>query len=317
MVKTIEDQKKRLHLNIGADPEWAIARKNPVNGEYELDDARAFLIDNGILDTVDEDEEEDDAGLTSQIGHDGHTSVGEFRPTPSWANGTENLKDNISTLIKQLPKYDLVQYMTGPHYKDEPLGGHLHISGDDLFNIEFSSYKNCQYHVNYEAGAMWASCLTATLDSYLIPLLYCVYRRLDTVKRYSIGYGHPGSWRKQGKNYIEYRTPPSWLSTPYLVGIIEILSRRITTLWRTEPDFYHKFTPDGAPGLSYSDYLCNITNITRGISQTNFVKKLVLNNLSLLDNYPTICTSLKKFIEAPPFLRGRMSVIDLDAWGRQ
>jgi len=124
------------------------------------------------------------------FGCDGHSSTAELRPAAH--NDTREVLNNIASLLmwfkETFPEYSLI---AGAHVDGEPIGGHIHIGG--------TLYPE----------------LNDRLDKVFYALNILVEPEEQTKKRSSVGsYGQRKEFRRKPWG-IEFRTPLSWLLSPY------------------------------------------------------------------------------------------------------
>lgn len=143
---------------------------------------------------------------SSSLGCDGHSETAELRPSPQ--ETAKKVVSQIFTLFEEAETYDNMQKvgMLAGHFKfNKTIGGHIHISG---FKMDMAQ-------------------LGAILDSLFIPLSDIIDNLDERLKRLKGGYGK--GYRQQKQNWIEYRTPGSWLLSPDIaflnLGLAECIGK--------------------------------------------------------------------------------------------
>jgi hypothetical protein len=152
-----------------------------------------------------------------KVGHDaiwlkGHRNkypLAEFRPTPS-----ENPRSVYNNLIKCMKiaikklNYSKIEWLAGgypiPGY---PIGGHIHFS-----KIKLDSF------------------MIRALDNYLTLPLLLLESEKSMERRPK--YGYIGDYREQFHGGFEYRTPPSWITSPVIAKGVLAIAKVISTSYR-------------------------------------------------------------------------------------
>ena len=140
-------------------------------------------------------------GTGSEFGTDGNSSISEIRP--SYGHTPEELVNNIKAVLadgyKKYPAIRAFQWKAGGMAGDCALGGHIHLGHGKLTQGNFQAKVG---------GA---------LDKTLSVLTLMVEDPEEALnRRVGSGYGQIGganSYRAQSHG-VEYRTPPSWLTSP-------------------------------------------------------------------------------------------------------
>jgi|GEM_PF-3244896 len=177
------------------------------------------------------------------IGSDHGGRVGELRPkhgTP--AEVAANLRGLLSYIQQQYPNTKVVcgggaGSPNNPSY--EAIGGHIHFGGLRL-NATYESSTRWRNRNRYRQGRRHLS--PNTDDNKLVVALdFFIGRRLKKVS---------GGSRPRGSCYgklsdietktwgFEYRTPPSWVTDPYLAEAVLAVAYRIAEMWNTKPQAF-------------------------------------------------------------------------------
>lgn len=191
---------KMLDFTMGADPEFLC------------------IGEGGNVVFADDHFNESNGDYDEELSADGGGVAFEIRPKPS----VEPLKiiNNIrNVLLKQClmdNKFMNYKWMADSYYKDYSCGGHIH----------FGTKKRIDP-------------LTASgiLDNYtgLVSILLETKQEGFGRRQYG-GYGGPSDYRKQLHGF-EYRTPSSWISSPYLASSILCLSKVVMFDMLNNPNF--------------------------------------------------------------------------------
>jgi hypothetical protein len=157
------------HITLGSDPEFSIA-----NSEGECVPADRLL-----------------SGGNAALGVDGRSDTGELRPNPGDVHQhLMNIRKLVGEFAERFPTHIM---LAGSRHFRQPLGGHIHFSGNPVRNPEK---------------------LVRALDVHLgLPLLMLENKISARERRQNHDYGHLGQWREQSELHggFEYRTPSSWL----------------------------------------------------------------------------------------------------------
>ncbi len=148
-----------------------------------------------------------DASYNSCFGADGNGVLFEARPEPS-KNPLEvvyNIQDIFFRQIITNQKFNNFKWIAGSYYCGYPLGGHIHFGLKGKIGMgESSSY----------------------LDNYLGSISILLEKKNDGLYRRSSGYGRISDCRNQPYGF-EYRTPSSWLVSPYISAAFLCLAKTI------------------------------------------------------------------------------------------
>lgn len=129
-------------------------------------------------------------------------SLAELRPGPAEkpVQLVYNIHKTMKMASKLIPDPDLEWLAGGMPIEGYPLGGHIHLSG------------------------VWLnSTLLRVLDNYLtLPLM--LLEDVSTVKRRP-RYGFLGDFRRKSHGGFEYRTPPSWILSPFIAAGVLTLTK--------------------------------------------------------------------------------------------
>ena len=174
--------------------------------------------------------------FNTPVGTDGGTRF-EIRPQSS--EEPLDIVRNIQTLLKQQSFlkpifYDLT-WLAGSYQHDHSLGGHIH------FGIP-----------KHKMGRETA---IGFLDQYLGSITLLIEHRDQGLARRQTEYGGMGDYRNQIYGF-EYRTPSSWITSPYVAAAILCLGKMILFeslnnpkfKWQTFAKPYH-FTNMNTPYL--------------------------------------------------------------------
>lgn len=151
---------------------------------------------------------EDFTDLESEIGRDGNRVLFEVRPKPS----TDplvivgNMHDIFARWVHSHKEFQKFQWRAGSHYADMCMGGHIH------FGIKPSAIPI-------------ADC-ASVLDNYVGAITMLIENRNQGLRRRqdNHNYGRMSDTRPQ-KWGFEYRTPASWVSSPYVSAAVLCLSK--------------------------------------------------------------------------------------------
>lgn len=153
----------------------------------------------------------------SACGTDGHNATGELRPMHARsslalvANIRVALQDGMGVISDVFGDH---YGMLAGHYKfNEPLGGHIHLSG--FTTSDFRTYMLPKLEITHRA-------LSQCIDNI---------SERDMRSHSGNGYGFGGydPYRHQGDNWWEYRVPGSWLLSPQIAFL---------NLWLAEASIY-------------------------------------------------------------------------------
>jgi len=183
----------------------------------------------------------DDNGI---IGSDHGGRVGELRPRHGTPAEVASYIQGQMTWIKRHIGRDFKVVAGGGRPSDgrwsrESMGGHIHFGGIRLSCTYDSLTRQRNWGRRSARGSQFEP---STADNKLVCALdYFIGRRLQKVK---------GGKRPQGSHYgrcsdietknhngggFEYRTPPSWLTDPYLTEATLAVAHRIAEMWQLKP----------------------------------------------------------------------------------
>jgi hypothetical protein len=220
---------EKNNFKIGADPEFMMLNHHgePLNAGKELD---------------------------KEFGSDGCQWIFEVRPKPT-TNPIE-LIHNIQKIFKRsmakMPEYLDYNWMAGSFVGNanchRPIAGHIHFGMKELSpNWGEADSKDATFYLSQYVGA----------------LSICIENKEVGKKRRMYDndhhYGNISDWRPQPHGF-EYRTPSSWLTSPYVAAGIVALSKvvmynYINTAKLTIPDYvdynsFQRMTPPDEETIS-------------------------------------------------------------------
>lgn len=195
--------KLKFDFTIGADPEFTCRSRG-----------RAIHADNFFV-ALDRrrgsgDGTEPNVITDERFGMDGSGRPFEVRPAPS----TDPLEvvENISAIFRGAVAADRrllgYQWKAGSADGQEPLGGHIHF-GTKPGGVQLMEDKDVAH----------------LLDTYLGSLLVLIEGQAGARRR-RCGYGGAGDFRNQHYG-VEYRTPGSWLVSPYVAAACLCLGKAV------------------------------------------------------------------------------------------
>jgi hypothetical protein len=211
-----------MPLTVGCDPEFAVVDRTGRETNFDLSHT-------------------DDHGV---IGYDHGGRVGELRPKHGQpADVANHLRAQMTWVKQHLDRSHKVICGGGRpsdgRWARESMGGHIHFGGIQLHNYESMTRQRNWGRSGRRLGSQFAP---TTADNKLILALdYFIGKRLQKVK---------GGKRPQGSHYgrcsdietknhtgggFEYRTPPSWLTDPYLTEATLAVAHRIAEMWLLKP----------------------------------------------------------------------------------
>ncbi len=178
-----QNQMPTLHfppntLTIGADPEFTIhSSNNPTERDNFIPALRILP----------------DPHYNNKLGHDGCSSTGELRPTPS--TDPFRVYQSLDKIIHRLGKLHNDKRFFTSGVTSNPVGGHIHFG-----NLPFTSDQ--------------IKAITRSLDSLLFPVIFCLENENYSLERRGrSNYGKPGDIRNQPHGF-EYRPLASWITSP-------------------------------------------------------------------------------------------------------
>ena len=136
----------------------------------------------------------------SELGEDGSGVPFEIRPKPS--SDPLQVVSNIRAIVAS-------RALAGSYHNGAPIGGHIHLG--------FSGGRG--RHPDY-------STISRILDNYVGVINVLVEKRQEGSRRRATGYGMASEYRT--KRYgIEYRTPGSWVTSPYVAAGFLCLTKAV------------------------------------------------------------------------------------------
>lgn len=127
------------------------------------------------------------------------------KPTPSPLELTQNIKQALLSANKLAP-YKNIKWLAGSQpFNGYYIGGHIHFSNIDL---------------NFK--------LLRALDNYL-GIIVSLIENPSTAARRRKKYGFMGDFRKKEHGGFEYRTPGSWLISPYITAAVLCLAKIVAS----------------------------------------------------------------------------------------
>lgn len=169
-------------------------------------------------------------------------AVGEFNPSASDHphDVVENLRHLILKVHEHYPNYKVVAG-GGKEYQIST-GGHIHLSGIDTSDIGAHDYSwGSRYRSNRLTPMTPGNKLILTFDGFIGSRL----QKLKNGKRSDSAYNQLSAVRRQdytgGIRGIEYRSAPSFLTTPQLAEATLATAMYITKLWKVKPNCFDTF----------------------------------------------------------------------------
>lgn len=225
----------KVEFKLGADPEFLCASRNIT--VYASDHIHKFTRENQSVDGIDSQ----DPISRSEFGRDGAGTPFEIRPKPETdpVKLVMNIREILSTASRLTPTLYQYDWLAGSYRKGCSIGGHIHFGIRSVTGGNTSTYE----------------VLTRILDDYLGIVTTLVESHEEGKLRRATGYGCPGQWREQPHGF-EYRTPGSWLTSPYIATGILCLGKTVVNevLGKTGFKFRHHATTGELPSpLGVSD----------------------------------------------------------------
>jgi hypothetical protein len=264
-----------MTITVGCDPEFLVKNGN---------DYTDFRIET--------------RNVHGHIGSDHGGRVGELRPTHGTpAEVVANIRHQMEYIKLKAPELTIIAGGGRPSaggYSRESIGGHIHFGGVRL-KMEYDSCTRTFFgnRRRYGRSSIQPTCPDNKL---VLALDYYIGRRLQKV---------PGGKRPKGSSYgrcsdietktwtgggFEYRTPPSWLTDPYLAESVLAIGKRIVEMWDTKPVvFDHLFTTNSTKGIARRrdyDFLIPSTGGDRRymIEKIRHFKRVAFSKTYKLDN---------------------------------
>lgn len=227
-------------ITIGTDPEFLLVdRSGSIRGASNYD----FFYS---------------TSSSSEIGRDGAGTPVEIRPRPSNITEIDILCDNIKRLFRKVAKYchpQRLKLYAGANYKgNRPIGGHIHFGSPEMRR---SRHREKLIHV---------------LDTHWTPIINHFLPSRHIATRVNSGYGKLGSW--ESKSYgFEYRTPWSFLMSPYLTRVGFSLASLLAYHYKKIPYDYDLFN-------DVWDYYKHLDDTKRLKNIYSQIKPKILNLMS-------------------------------------
>ncbi len=160
----------------------------------------------------------------SPLGCDGNGILFEARPIPDYnpINVVNNIHKIFSHSTFHHPTLSKCEWRAGSAYQGQTIGGHIHFGIKDL-RSRFGSGRFCRVLSEY-VGA-----LTLLLED----------KEESLARRITHGYGGSEDYRNQDYG-IEYRTPSSWLVSPYITAATLCLAKIVASNIINNPKFYRE-----------------------------------------------------------------------------
>jgi hypothetical protein len=255
-----------MPITVGADPEFLVTNSNSCCDNVD------FLKSSGSY---------------GSIGMDHGGSVGEFRPAPGTpAQVTENIK-KMFHVIKNNRNLGSRKIVAGGGQKyGHPIGGHIHFGGIIFGHEYYSSTRQSNrgrirpLSINMQNNEHK---LIAMLDYYLGRRL----KKVDGGARSGSQYGRLSDVETKPHGF-EYRTPPSWLTDPYLTESTLALAHRIATMWQLKPTVFDPIIQRGKGIARKRDYNFLIPEVdpekSYMVRQVANFKRVVFSKTYKMDN---------------------------------
>lgn len=154
---------------------------------------------------------------SAMFGCDGNGVTFEIRPSPSMdpLQVVTNIHEIFVKQAKTEPRYLKYKWMAGSFFYGYPMGGHIHFGTKGKVEI-----KTAVTHLDHYTGSI----------SMLIE------QTNQGKARRKYGYGKMGDYREQHHGF-EYRTPSSWLTSPYVAAAMLCLSKTVIYELLNNPNF--------------------------------------------------------------------------------
>lgn len=165
------------------------------------------------------------------IGTDHSGGCGELRPNyGSPAAVTANIRTLLEWIKRNHPQYKIIAGGGGDNGY-QSIGGHIHIGGISLYG-NYRSTTRHGYHGPRDITFM-------SDDAKLVLALdFFIGKRLKKVpggkRPKGVSYGKPGDIESKSHGF-EYRTPPSWITDPYLTEATLAIAKQVAEMWQVKP----------------------------------------------------------------------------------
>lgn len=250
-----------IKFKIGADPEWMATSRDRLASATAIE-ASTFLGNRkSRVSSLNSDCSCPSVLENMKLGADGSGRPFEVRPDPD--EDPIGVVQNISNILKESVDADPglldLDWFSGPFKHGWPLGGHIH------FGLYGQSYNS--------------SGLIQALDDHLAAMIALVEGVGGKDRRNH--YGRPGDARDQTWG-IEYRTPSSWLVSPYVAAACLCLAKTVAHEYLNNSRFQwhrHSMSTDiyGSPSLiltnSIKDLRKLLPNIWEDITKMEMYKE--------------------------------------------
>lgn len=182
---------EKSDFKVGADPEFGFidANKHCVNAESVIDGDK----------------------FEAQFGVDGCGRVAEIRPTAAKnpLSVVRNIRNTMLAGLEENPDTQTYNWKAGSIVDGEPIGGHIHFGTRGLMK------------------GLTVDNFLPSLDRYVAyPLLLLEDPDEASERRRDHDYGGLSDFRPQNHGF-EYRTPASWLTSPYIAGGVLCLAKAV------------------------------------------------------------------------------------------
>ena len=142
------------------------------------------------------------------FGHDGGGIALEIRPDFSKdpLRVVSNIHRNLLQVVMKDPKFlSEYEWHAGSYVKGSPIGGHIHVGGIPTTTLKVVTACN------------W-------LDQFVGSTTVLLEKHEDGVFRRNAGYGGKSDYRTNEHGF-EYRTPSSWVTSPYIAAAVLCLAK--------------------------------------------------------------------------------------------
>lgn len=171
------------------------------------------------------------SNFTARFGADGGGANFELRPAPSYSpiGVVKNLYNIMLKKITTTPILSEFDWIAGSYHFDSdcPIGGHIH------FGIPYGQMERIGMETILKA-----------LDNFLgLPAILLEDKEEARMRRDHGGYGDFGDYRDNDHGF-EYRTPSSWLTSPYISASVLSLAKVVMDEIINNPKFIDNFGHD-------------------------------------------------------------------------